>query len=204
MLGLEVFKHSNVETKAAKTRMEIETILRDCIEEGHLNLDIANLAGTPAVWEGRTVSKTDIMDSAIGRKIVWELHEVSFRWELLTLDQRMYRGSLTRTERDIRVLGNLPQAGGSIVPLSWNNGQDGFGAPSENGRRASTQALYQIMSEWHSQRTRSLPKVLHVLEQRVPGVTEKDLMDAEEQVVAFYINTFVDSFERAPVIPHRL
>ncbi|KAF9020717.1 hypothetical protein BDZ89DRAFT_922420, partial [Hymenopellis radicata] len=76
-------------TKAAQNRQAMGMLLNACLDsatkEGRLAID--NWSAQPVKWHGQQLEQ---LDPAAVRPILWELAEVSFRWELVCLDSFLY------------------------------------------------------------------------------------------------------------------
>ncbi|EEB94373.1 hypothetical protein MPER_06825, partial [Moniliophthora perniciosa FA553] len=95
VLGIEV--HGQNEKKPAfQRRQELQTLLQECIDEGGMKglVDLSRLDSAPMVWRGGVVPTFSEEPPKMAQEILWDLAEVNFHWELLSLDHIHYQGLL--------------------------------------------------------------------------------------------------------------
>lgn len=135
-----------------------------------------------------------------GRRILWELSELNFRFELMALDKRASGTTSTvdaQSRQDIIsrcfpgdvLIVELPQATKGLASLDWLE------------RLPILLILRTLMRDWRGQKPTSL---LLPDKSSLDLYTEYDVHLLEDAVARFYTQTFFNFFGRAAVIPTRL
>lgn len=142
-------------------------------------------------------------------EILWELYELNFRFELLTLDRTvapsMWGALGKRTaeeqmaQRDIAVRRVFPLDGfviSSYLVEKIPNRNLGLAADDWKERAAYIFTLSTLMQSWEGCPSSIKYAAEVMVEARVEAL--------EGEVTKFYCQTFFDYFGRAPILPHRL
>ncbi|KAL0063028.1 hypothetical protein AAF712_010051 [Marasmius tenuissimus] len=92
VLGMEVHGQKP-NTQAAQSRNDIEKMLQECLDSGDMegSVNLANLSEAPVVWRGSSLVPFTLPPNDVLKEILWEMFEINFRYELLSLDRRCYR-----------------------------------------------------------------------------------------------------------------
>ncbi|KIK56401.1 hypothetical protein GYMLUDRAFT_118697, partial [Collybiopsis luxurians FD-317 M1] len=61
--------------------------------------DSEDISLQPVVWEGTVLSTTEDFPLQFGQEILWELQELGFRNDLVTLDRHLDENGMTQVER---------------------------------------------------------------------------------------------------------
>lgn len=158
--------------------------------------DFAPAVSQPVQWFNYSVSR---LDNALATRILWEIYDLGFRYELMALDRVLVpmhnvqdaeriRGSLLSlvfAQRDLYRIKYLP-----TVP-------EGLGARYPYGRARFVEALRQVVLRWPLCPDDIVqgPTVTHM---SPPGITEA----MEKAVAKFYCRSFFAYSGRAPLVPH--
>lgn len=183
--------------------------------------DDAPLGNTPdvVVWRGNSIptlneeSAKEAITINVSMEILWELHELNFRFELLALDRHL-RPDLWDAEdegvhRDADIqdvffgdggylVGDIPTKSSGLAAVSWRE------------RLPYVRALRNLMADWPFDENilQDLAAFESKLRDPKPGVSDaaasNGAMMAEGYVVATYCQKFFDTFGRPPICPHRI
>lgn len=133
-----------------------------------------NITAIPLTWHGHSVDLSQPLNPQVTQPILWELLEVSFRWELLALDRWLYDvraapeepgepGELpqsgsrpwgpldasTQADREAAVLSGIPHFGGGLLPDLTISQDVGFAAKESRERAEALAALWDVMAGWN-------------------------------------------------------
>jgi hypothetical protein len=134
------------------------------------------------------------------QKVLWELTELNFRFELLALDRRASASpSQNEHERQAMVLKcfNVP----SLIVVDVQHPNSGLQAHDWQQRLPFLLALRALMRDWNG--LKPTPLLLPDLAS-LDMYTEADVQQLEIHIAHFYTQTFYSLFGRAAVIPTRL
>lgn len=178
-------------------------------------IDAGNLLGSFMRSQGVELhlspppSATDaVFDPLQGKKLLWRLAELNFRFELLSLDARLTHPPLPavnedpddvltnfRLQRQELIVHIFP--GGSLVPVLTNLWDLGLAAPLWEDRCYRLQQLRAVMEGWNVPLPGEARGDLRMAEQEQGLKTEKALTH-------HYAQTFYDHFGRPAILPRRL
>jgi hypothetical protein len=141
---------------------------------------------------------------AITAEVLWELHEMGFRLELLALDQALapHKWSTERVSRELAIRRVFPSKHGKVAEFfvsSIPNRNQGLASFNWRERLQSIMALRDLMLAWSTCRSsiRNSPSLAKVTSQEAAACVERD-------VVEFYFSSFSNHFDRLPIPPVRL
>jgi hypothetical protein len=157
------------------------------------------------MWRGEKVAlDSDGMPAThIVAEVIWELYELGFRFDLVSLDRQL-AGRLRTTTEDVlarqhSIVACFPmEDGDDIIP--WASANRGLGDPYLERRRPYILALARLMKDWlHQDR---LPAyVVEMLDEKMDHVR---LRKFEESVTQYYCHISYLVLGRAAITPHRL
>lgn len=191
-------------TAAAKERRQIQQNIRDLFSRsaGLRSYD----ADATVQWGGDTHSLGTLKDPGIRVQILWEIHEVSWRCELLGLDAALTGSrewaTLQRWEREHVVAAVFADGTGLRVVPDWEGGERpvaAWHAPPQSGwdaGRRSYRELIRVMARWPG-----LPDELRILPETLVMLEPDVLSRLELVVLKFYVSSFVRVFHRLPIAP---
>ena len=132
------------------------------------------------------------------RAILWELAELNFRFELLSLDRRASGSTEDRQHLVLQCFPGGVDGISSLLAVSVNDSFSGWAAPEIQTRKPYILALHRLIRDWKSKRL-DFAANCESLE-----CADEDLTALEFSLIHTYTQTFFDFFGRAPVIPMRL
>lgn len=160
-------------------------------------VDVGSLFMDQALsWYGRPLAETPELVPA--RQVTWELHELSFRAELMALDRFLVDvppgDHWMRQRRDERIL-TIFRTRELYAALYIPSTPVGLASPDATGRAESLEALRWLMLSW--------PKTPDVLKgDPLRADTPADMIEkVEKEIAIFYCSTFYRVSGRAPVLP---
>lgn len=148
------------------------------------------------------------VDPRVRYYLLWEAHEISWRCELLALDQVMVPRDgwpvMHRWEREADVsavwgersgvIGVLPHLARDVHRFWWTEKTD----PHWKSCLPPLQAFLALMSRW-----RDYPSRLRDMPRDADDWTSDDFEAAQGEAVQYYVETFVKHFSRLPTCPFR-
>ncbi|KAI0739109.1 hypothetical protein C8Q80DRAFT_231036 [Daedaleopsis nitida] len=179
-------------------------VLGDIFPEA--NLDVAPEG--PVRWFDRLVSQPD---ATIAPQIIWEMHDLAFRYELQALDRLLvpiYRGPRGEQEGGpVRGEQERDELLGRIFPSNHLHALTalpdpehslGLCDPSPERRVPALEALRQVLSRWQ--------RCPDEIRRNVPittSMTADEIISLEKSMATFYVHTFFKQSGRAPIVPHQ-
>ncbi|KAH6865348.1 hypothetical protein BKA70DRAFT_1244851, partial [Coprinopsis sp. MPI-PUGE-AT-0042] len=146
----------------------------------------------------------DKLTPAITAEVLWELHEMGFRLELLALDQALApeKWSSGSVSRELVIRKVFPSSDGKVAEFfvsSIPNRNQGLASFAWKERLQSISALRNLMLSWStcSSSIRNSPPLTKINSQEAAACVERD-------VVEFYFSAFTNHFDRLPIPPVRL
>ncbi|KAK1216699.1 hypothetical protein PQX77_020662 [Marasmius sp. AFHP31] len=214
VLGMEVHGQK-AHTQAAQSWNEIEKMLQECLDSGDMggSVNLANLSEAPVVWCGLTLTPFSPPPANVAREILWEMFEINFQYELLSLDSRCYRAGLSSNDHEQEVLGTILHLENGLIPSGVAKGRKGYASrelDTAAGRRQALQGLLHVMDGWAGG-LGQLPWPLqnsavseHLDITLATRVDWKEVEDIELAIVHHYVSIFCSIFQRTPLLPHSL
>lgn len=160
-------------------------------------IDVSTLLRDDALtWYGRPLA--DMPEVVPAQQITWELHELSFRAELVALDRCLVQPDADdhwmrerRNQRIFTIFRTKQLFGTLYIPST----PVGFAAPDAHARAESLEALRWLMQAW--------PMVPDAVKAGSLGgtISAEVIENLERVIVAFYCSTFYRVAGRAPVLP---
>ncbi|KAJ7018658.1 hypothetical protein C8F04DRAFT_1198698 [Mycena alexandri] len=127
------------------------------------------------------------------REIIWEVAEVNFRYELVSLDHRAT--GLCRRDECSRCF-----AGGMLVGMPIETSKEGLAAAKLEDRHVYNVELAKLMCGWRGE----VPDVIKRAAVKTGAVMAGKMRELEEAVATLYCQRFYEYFRRAAVIPMRI
>lgn len=148
---------SSASTKAQKRRELINSILPKSVTDAD-NLQIRDYETSPVLtsWRGQALTFGQDFEAQTVREILWEISELNFRFDLLSLDRHLYRFELdeqTKMHRyasaEDRILLCLPRgASSSLLVADIADAGSGLASTDWAVRRQAMVALQIVMRSW--------------------------------------------------------
>ena len=185
---------SSSTTRAGKRMAEIKRILGDVFNDGQFDLETLG----PVYWHG---SRIDNVGGDLAPAILWELFELSFRYELLALD-RYLRPSESRSRPEEARREDLLA---KVFPGHWLRAVNSLPSVDSPGlfaelpqRRVSAlNALRDVLLRWPG-----CPSTITSAAPLQNNDSTDTIVCMERELSWFYVNTFFSYSARAPLIPH--
>ncbi|TFK77962.1 hypothetical protein K466DRAFT_507916 [Polyporus arcularius HHB13444] len=185
---------SAVDASTLKARRweEIKKVFGTVFQEAHFD---SNQAG-PVWWCGLRVRA---VDPEVCPKIIWEMFDLGFRYELLALDRLLAparkdpHGERKRVamlaaifpRNHLYSISELPDAGA------------GLSARVPHHRVPYLEAFRRVVSRWPS-----CPASLHDSPPFALTMSSEEIISREKVLVKYYVDTFFALSGRAPIVPH--
>jgi hypothetical protein len=178
---------SSQSSKNTKLRELAQDFLQNC-----LNVDGVNFKEPSCdelQWNGRVVENLTDLER---EEIVWELCELNFRFELLSLDLRATTTADSEPNRQTLVSECFP--GPSMLVADLGSANHGLASHSWEERALYLHALKRLMMSWRG-------KVPAIIMAEKVRWTMRDIEDLEREITKFYVASFYNYFRCAPVAP---
>lgn len=161
-------------------------------------------------WKGRAYDVVDGGVVGMGtkpiREILWELAELSWRYELLTLDKfaapHMWLGPDAAASRSATILLVFPDSPSFVLTNSpFPTCNFSISAPARADRLKAFTSLRRVMSDWQG----CPVAIKEAMADYVPSSPEcHETRVVEAQTMLFYCQSFFEYFRRAPILPCQL
>lgn len=190
------------DTKATKRRQQIHDILKPR-SLSDPEVVPRSAVGEPFVWQGCSYPPGCLPAEDVVRQILWELYELNFSQEFLSLDRRacnnldlMDNGQLYKRQSLIsKCFYSITL---SYIPLPNTN--YGLAADTIRGRLPYLQHMVHVMIAWKGTK----PTAFHLADFSPQRITDQQAKELEEATTKYYCQQFFTYFGRAAQIPHRL
>ncbi|RDX43302.1 hypothetical protein OH76DRAFT_1300017, partial [Lentinus brumalis] len=167
---------------ALNTRHAFSDILHDEVVDGG-----------DVVWHGFSFSE---VPDALCPWVIWEVHELAFRYELIALDRACRRSTAFAEDRLARVF-----PGQSLWSVHHLPSPDSSGlfSPVPEHRVDALNALREVLARWPS-----CPPELRDASPLSTGDDVRTVEKFEHLVATVYVRTFYSHAGRPPILPHFL
>ncbi|KAG7091642.1 hypothetical protein E1B28_010663 [Marasmius oreades] len=124
--GLKENMHASVVRKTQ------EKMLQECLISGGMasSIDLSNLMAAPVKWNSTELSLP--IPTSIVKEVLWELFEINFRFELVTLDRICYQMEASFHDHEVMVIRTMLYFRYSMIPHSLEQGKMGFSSKDLN------------------------------------------------------------------------
>jgi len=155
------------------------------------------------VWQGKSYRPGDLPSENVVRQILWELYELNFAQEFLSLDRRACSNlDLTDKEalyeRQSLITKCFASRALNYAPLPNTN--RGLAAETIRHRLLYLWRMVQIMDAWKGTK----PTVFVLAGRSLERMTDQQAEDLEAAATKYYCQQFYTYFGRAAQVPHRL
>ena len=190
------------ETKAARRRQESLNMLLPTTNM-YPEVKLRGTSMGPIVWQGQEYLPGVLPPENVVRQILWELYEVNFIHELLSLDRRACAdldssNTSQLFERQIEISRCFPISSFKHILIPSHN--DGLAADDLDKRFQFIKALILVMKSWKGDK----PIVFNSPVENFCHFTPTEVLHVEKVVTEYFCQQFYDYFGRAAQIPHRL
>ncbi|KAL0564366.1 hypothetical protein V5O48_017680 [Marasmius crinis-equi] len=135
-------KQASTSTATGQRHDMMLTELKKFLDSHSLSLRYSELPGLPAVWKGVTLSNVQLPEKSVVQDIMWELFELGFRQDLLTVDAVLDQSGMSCWERQ------------NLLDRCWKgqaesvSGFEGLGSASFETRIPYLRVLHKVLSTW--------------------------------------------------------
>jgi hypothetical protein len=190
------------DTKAAKRRQQILDMLTpksDLFPE----VKTRSTTGDPIIWQGKKYIPGVLPAHQIIREILWELYQLNFYFELLSLDRRactdlIRSDNLQLIHRQALISECFPVDPFRSLSLPTRN--CGLAGSEIEERLPFVLALVRVMQSWKGDK----PPVFQLAARTFHEVSASQGTELEEVATKYYCQQFFNYFGRAALVPHRL
>ncbi|KAM5531078.1 hypothetical protein V8D89_015243 [Ganoderma adspersum] len=187
-------EESSATSSAGRREFEIREIFGAVFADA----DFAAQETGPIDWHEHSISQ---LSDDVAPKILWEIFELGFRYELLAID-RFLRPKHTRQDRSLQddfVGRAFPEGVVHTVPSLPSRHATGFFATLPHRRINALNAFKDILAQWPGCPS-SIKQQDFLRLSDPPSVIE----EVEFQLASFYVNMFFHLSGRVPIVPHLL
>ncbi len=163
-----------------------------------------NSSTDPRVWQDKEYPPGVLPPEGVVREILWELYELNFIRELVSLDRRAcaeldLSDTVQLLDRQTKISRCFPIESSQHVSIPSRN--RGLAAENLSERFHFIIALFVVMKSWRGDQ----PKIFEASEENVRNFSGQTALSSFENLVAkYYCQQFFNYFGRAAQIPHRL
>ena len=192
------------ETKAAnRCREVLDVIIPKTNAYPGVKIRDPSSKDNPFVWQGKEYPSGVLPPEDTVQQILWELYQLNFIHELLSLDCRAcaeldLSDTTKLLERQVKISRCFPAGSFQYITIPSQN--CGLAADNFNKRFEFVINLYLVMKSWKGDQ----PGVFMLLEESVRKLTRVAAISFEQCVVEYYCQQFFNYFGRAAQIPHSL
>jgi hypothetical protein len=157
----------------------------------------------PLVWQDKEYPPGVLPPDGVIREILWELYELNFIHELVSLDRRAcaeldLSDTAQLLDRQTKITRCFPIESFQHITIPSSN--RGLAADDLGERFACIRALFLVMKSWRGDQ----PKIFEASEENVRNFSKQAALSFENLVAKNYCQQFFNYFGRAAQIPHRL
>lgn len=182
-------------TNNARRTAHMKEVFGLAFQEAHFEPSCTS----PVRWFDHTLS---VLDTTFCPMIIWEVCELSFRYELLALDRLLVPGrdgNLGEEHRD-ELLGQIFSNGSVYCITELPKEGVGLSALLPRRRVRHLEAFRQVMGRW----PRCPPSFYDPDHTITINMHDDMIVVRERELVRFYIHTFFEQSGRAPIVPHQV
>lgn len=192
------------DTKAAKRRQKIRAILTPRSEH-FLEIRTRSTAGEPVTWQGNNYPPGVLPADHIVRGILWELYNLNFAYELLSLDRRACSESNLVRLNDLQLVQRQSMIS-KCFPVdpffsrSLPERNCGLAAHDIEERLPFILRLVCVMQSWKGDK----PPIFNLAARSYQEIPGNQALALEDAATKYYCQQFFNYFGRAALVPHRL
>lgn len=190
------------DTKAAKRSQQILAMLTP---KSKLFPDIKtrSTAGEPVNWQGNKYLPGMLPADHIVRGALWELYQLNFAYELLSLDRRA--SSDLDSSKDLQLMQRQDMISQCFVSnpflsISLPDRNCGLDANDIEERLPFIFCLVRVMQSWKGDK----PPIFNLSTRSYQEIRGSQATEFEEAATKYYCQQFYNHFGRAALVPHRL
>ncbi len=190
------------DTKAARRRKHVlDTLTPKSLSDPEVK--VRSNAGEPFVWQGLSYPPGGLPEDCVVRQILWELYELNFPHEFLSLDRRACVGldlsdNSKLFERQAMISGCFAIGAFKYIPLPNQN--RGLAANTLWDRLPHLIGMVLVMQSWNGIK----PATFATANQSPADISDQEAKELEDDVTKYYCQQFFNYFGRVAQVPHRL
>jgi hypothetical protein len=166
-------------------------------------VNVRSNAGEPFFWQGHSYPSGVLPAGDVVQQILWELYELNFTYEFLSLDCRSCVGldlsdGPKLFECQALISGCFAVGAFKYVPLPDRN--QGSAADSLQDRLPCLIGMVLVMQSWNGIK----PAPFAIANQSPPDISDQQAKELEDVVTRYYCQQFFNHFGRVAQVPHRL
>jgi hypothetical protein len=190
------------DTRAAKRRQQILAMLTPKTDL-FPDVKTRSTTGEPITWQGKKYIPGVLPADHIIREILWELYQLNFYYELLSLDRRACTNLTTSDNLQLIYRQTLISECFPVDPFmstSLPSRNCGLAGPEVEERLPFVLALVRVMQSWKGDK----PPVFELAAKSFHEISASHATELEEAATKYYCQQFFNHFGRAALVPHRL
>jgi hypothetical protein len=190
------------DSKATKRRRLILDMLTP--KSGHFpEVKTRSTSGEPVTWQGNGYALGVLPPDHIVRGILWELFQLNFAYELLSLDRRAC--SNLHTSDDLQLMQRQAMVSqcfpvDPFLSRSLPDRNCGLAAYDIEERIPFIVRLVRVMQSWKGDK----PPIFDIVTLSFQEISGTQATELEEAMTRYYCQQFFNYFGRAALVPHRL
>jgi hypothetical protein len=190
------------DTKAMNRRKRVHDILMPR-SSSDAEVKVRITAGEPFFWQGCGYLPGALPSEDVIRQVLWELYELNFTHELLSLDRHACENldlmdSEQLLERQSLIAKCFVVDTFQSIPLPNHNG--GLAADTLRERLPYLRQMVHVMMAWKG----SKPTVFYLADLPMQRLLDQQVEELESVVTRYYCQQLFTYFGRAAQVPHRL
>ena len=202
LLAIDFSDIQEKDTKAGKRRQLILNLLNPKSEH-FTGIKSRSTSGEPVTWQGSNYLPDVLPADHIVRGILWELYQLNFAYEFLSLDRRTCSNldpsdDSQLMQRQVMILECFPVD--PFLSRSLPDRNCGLAANDIEERLPFILLLVRVMQSWKGDKP-PIFKFAAQFYQEIPG---SEALRFEEAAAKYYCQQFFNYFGRAALVPHRL
>ncbi|TFK59406.1 hypothetical protein BDN72DRAFT_905871 [Pluteus cervinus] len=183
-----------VASRSAKTLAYAQDFYQSLLNEDGVCVTSSSRPFLPSTWRGKPF---DNLVNSDFQEILWEINELSFRFEFMALDSRL-SSDADKPFHHVDVDECFPTAeSGSLLVVDVTKANSGIASAILDQRSRAFLAIRTVMQKWEG---RPLPPLIA----STHAIAWDNIDSLEREIAIFYTQTFFNHFHRAPIIPRWL
>ncbi|TFK59435.1 hypothetical protein BDN72DRAFT_780752, partial [Pluteus cervinus] len=181
-------------SRSARTLAYAQDFYQSLLNEDGVRVTNASRPSLPSTWRGKPF---DTLVNSDFQEILWEINELSFRFEFMALDSRL-SSDADKPFHQVDVDECFPTVeSGSLLVVDVTNANSGIASNILDQRGRALLAIRTVMQKWDG---RPLPPLIA----STHAVAWDNIDSLEREIAVFYTQSFFNYFHRAPIIPRWL
>jgi len=201
-IDLSAIQNKN-DTKAAKRRQQILATLTPKYEH-FPDVKTRSTAGEPVIWQDKKYPPNVLPADHVVRGILWDLFQLNFAYEFLSLDRRAC--SILDTTSDDSQLVQRQALVSECFPVDpflsrlLPDRNHGLAANDIEERIPHILSFVRVMQSWKGNK----PPIFNLAARSYQEIPLSQASALEEAATKYYCQQFFNYFGRAALLPHRL